>query len=38
MSQKIMKQSIVFLEPKELFFFLSFFKEIHDVIRDQIHK
>jgi hypothetical protein len=37
-SQKSMKQSIVFLEPKELLFLLSFFKETRDVIGDQIHK
>jgi hypothetical protein len=27
-----------FLEPKKLFFLLSFFEETHDVIGDQIHK
>jgi hypothetical protein len=38
MSQKSMKQLIVFLEPKKLLFLLSFFKETCDVIGDQIHK
>jgi hypothetical protein len=38
MSQKSMKQSIIFLEPKEFFFLLSFFKKTRDVIRDKIHK
>jgi hypothetical protein len=33
-----MKQSIVFLEPKELFFLLYLFKETRDAIGDKIHK